>query len=278
MRNLIEFIIRYSHLLLFILLEVVAFLLITHYQPYQKSTVLTSANKLVSGINEAGDNTVAYFQLRRDNEALNAEVCRLQTQIQTLTNRLERETERDNMPDSTFYQYVQFTYRIIPAKVIDLTTKQEHNYLTLNKGSRDGVEAGMGVVCGNRVVGVVSRVNERFALVVPVIHTNINISSRIKKNDQIGFTHWKGITPTHVELREIGRHIPIEEGDTVVTSGLTSTFPEGVLLGVIDKVRLDEGDNYYDIRLRLATDFNTLRYVQVLDNKSFAMIDSLRSE
>lgn len=278
MRNLWQFIVKNSHLLLFLLLEVVAFLLITHHQPYPRSTVFTSSNRLVAGVNETGDNVAAYFRLGRDNEDLNAEITRLQLQVQTLQNELEPYREKDSLPDSTFYQYAHLGYTIIPAKVIDLTTHQEHNYLTLNKGQRDGIQSGMGVIANGGVVGIVSSVSDNFSLVVPLIHTAINVSARIQKNDQMGFTHWPGHDVNHVDLMEIGRHIPVEEGDTILTSGITATFPEGLLIGVMDKVCLDEGDNYYQIRVRLNTDFHHLRYVQVLNNIHSAELQGLRHE
>jgi len=278
MKNLWQFILKNIHLLLFLLLEVVAFLLITHYQPYPRSTVLTSANHVVASVNETLDNIVAYFHLRQDNAMLNAEITRLQLQVQDLQNKLEPIQEKDSMPDSVFYQYAHLGYRVIPAKVIDITTHQEHNYITLNKGLRDGVQSGMGVIANGGVVGVVNQVNESFSLVVPLIHTSINVSARIQTNGQIGFTHWEGHDIGHVQLMEIGRHIPAEEGDTVLTSGLTATFPEGLMVGVMDKVRLEEGDNYYQIRVRLNTDYHHLRYVQILDNTKSYELDSLQHE
>ncbi|MCQ2341434.1 MAG: rod shape-determining protein MreC [Paludibacteraceae bacterium] len=278
MRNLWQFIINNIHLLLFLLLEVVAFLLITHYQPYPKSTLITSANQLVAGVNETGDNVAAYFHLRQDNDALNSELANLQMQMQDLQNQLEYYQETSALPDSTRYHYAHLGYQVIPAKVIDLTTHQEHNYLTLNKGLRDGVQSGMGVIANGSVVGVVNQVNDYFSLVVPIIHTNINISARIHKTDQIGFTHWLGHDIRHVQLMEIGRHVLVSEGDTVLTSGITATFPEGLMVGVMDRVNLDEGDNYYNIRLRLTTDFHHLRYVQILNNTLSPQLDSLYNE
>jgi len=278
MRNLWQFIVKNSHLLLFILLEVVAFLFITTYQPYPKSMVFTSANHLVASVNETGDDVAAYFHLRQDNENLNGEITRLQMQVQQLQNLLERQQEKDSLPDSIYYQYAHLGYQIIPAKVIDIATNQEHNYLTLNKGARDGVQPGMGVITGGGVVGVVNRVSDRFSLVVPLIHTSINLSARIQNNGQIGFIHWPGHDVNSVQLMEIGRHIPAQEGDTVLTSGLTSTFPEGLLIGVMDRVQLNEGDNYYDIRVHLHTDYHHLRYVQVLNNTFSPELDSLNHE
>jgi len=278
MKNLWQFILKNIHLLLFMSLEVVAFLLITSHQPFPKSTILTSANRLVAKVNETGDDVAAYFYLRQDNDALNEEIVRLQYQVQSLQNSLEHYQEKDTLPDSTYYQYAHLGYTIIPAKVIDMTTRQEHNYLTLNKGMRDGVQTGMGVIANGSVVGVVQLVSECFSQVVPLIHTNINVSARIQNNGQIGFTHWLGHDIHHVQLMEIGRHIPAEEGDTVLTSGLTATFPEGLMIGVMDRVQLNEGDNYYDIRVHLHTDYHHLRYVQILNNTLSYELDSLSHE
>ena len=274
MRNLLEFIINHSHLLLFLLLEVVAFLLITSRQSYPQSTVLTASNRVVATTNQTADNIASYFHLRKDNEDLNAEICRLQQQVQDLQNQLEPLAE--NLTDSTsIYQYAHLRYRTIPAKVIDLTTNHQQNYLTLNKGAIDGIAEGMGVMSDKGVVGIVGRVNDRFALVIPIIHTATHLSARILKNGHLGFTHWIGHDSHHIDLMEVGRHISVSQGDTIVTSGLTPTFPEGLLIGVVDKVRLDEGDNYYTIRLALSTDFHQLRYVQVLDNPSAPAMQQL---
>jgi len=278
MKNLWQFILKNIHLLLFLLLEVVAFLLITAYHPYPQSTLFSSANRMVAGINETGDDVAAYFHLRQYNEALNTEITRLQLQVQNLQNQLEHQQEKDSLPDSTYYQYAHLGYQIIPAKIIDITTHQEHNYLALNKGLRDGVHSGMGVIANGGAVGVVNQVSDRFALVVPIIHTNISLSARIQRSGETGFTHWSGHDIRHVQLMEIGRHISVQEGDTVLTSGQTGTFPEGLMIGVMDRVDLHEGDNYYDIQVLLNTDFHHLRYVQVLNNTMSIELDSLCHE
>ncbi|MCQ2310845.1 MAG: rod shape-determining protein MreC [Paludibacteraceae bacterium] len=265
MRNLLGIIVRYSHFLLFLLLEAVALWLVTHYQSYSQASVLTSSNSIIAGIHETEDNIGSFFRLHKDNELLNNEICRLQLEIQTLHNQLENVQEDSG-------------YCVIPAKVIDLATNQTHNYLVVNKGRRDSITPGMGVVCGENIIGVVSKVNERFAQVIPLIHPRLNISARIKNNNQIGFTHWSGPSSTHVDLMEIGRHISVTEGDTIITSGMTATFPEGLMIGVVDKVDLDGGDNYYTIRLKLSADYKSLRYVQILDNPIRNALDSLQHE
>lgn len=271
MKTLFQFIVRIRHFLLFLLLEVVAFLLIGFNLDKPQTAFLTASSAVVGTFNSTGDNIVAYFTLRHENEQLNDEICHLQQQVLDLQNRLEPQLESD----SSFYQYAHLCYGFIPAKVIDLSTDKQHNYLTINKGARDGIREGVGVVANGCVVGIVSVVNERFSLVVPLIHTAMNLPARILRNGDMGFTHWDGTTPRHVQLTEIGRHSQVAEGDTIITSGMTLTFPEGLLVGVVDKAELNEGDNYYRISIRLGIDYHNIRYVQVLDNTIQPELDSL---
>ena len=120
MRNLVQFIVRNSHFLLFIVLEVVAFLLIITRQAYPRSTMMTAANSVSAGVNVGADYMAQYFGLRSDNMQLNDEVCRLQAEVERLTNLLEGQTETDSA--AAGYQYAHLGYQMIPAKVIDIAT------------------------------------------------------------------------------------------------------------------------------------------------------------
>ncbi len=263
MRNLIQILLRYSNFLIFLILEVVAFILICTHNEYQQSSVWSGANRLIAGSNNIKTNIVEYFQLRANNETLAAENAQLKTELMRLTNLLEKDIEKDNQ-----YIYTHLDWDYIPAKVIGLSTNKQHNYLTLNKGSRDGIEVDMGVVGANGIVGIVSAVSEKYALVVPVIHTNISISSKLLGNGQIGGTSWNGRDYRFVHLTEMSRHISVNQGDTVVTSGLTAVFPEGLMIGEVWETTLGEGDNYHQTTLKLSTDYKALKYVQVLRNKN----------
>ena len=263
MRNLIDFLIRYSNFLIFLILEVVAFILIGTTHEYQQSSVWSSTNRIIANTNNIRSSIKGYFQLREDNMLLAEENTRLKSQLMELENKIEPLVERDSQ-----YIYAHLDWEYIPAKVIDISTHKQHNYLTLNKGLRDGIEQDMGVVCADGLVGIVSAVAEKYSLVVPIIHTNISISTRLKSCGQIGGTRWDGRNYQYVHLTDIARHIPILTNDTVVTSGLTSVFPEGILIGVIDEVELNPGDNYHSAKIQLSTNYRALKYVQVLRNKN----------
>ena len=168
MRNLIDFLIRYSNFLIFLILEVVAFILIGTTHEYQHSSVWSSTNRIVASSNRIRSSIKEYFHLREENALLAEENAALKSQLMELQNSIEPRVEGDSL-----YIYTHLDWEYIPAKVIDITTHKQHNYLTLNKGMRDGIEPDMGVVCADGLVGIVSAVSEKYSLVVPIIHTNI---------------------------------------------------------------------------------------------------------
>ena len=270
MRNLIQFLVRYSNFLIFLILEVVAFILIGTCNDYQQSAIWSSANRIAAGTNNIKTSIVDYFSLRADNAELAEENARLKAELMLLTNNVETLSERDSQ-----YVYSHLDWDYMPAKVIGLTTNKQHNYLTINKGKRDSIEVDMGVISADGVVGVVSAVGEKYALVVPIIHTKISISSRLKSNGQIGGTSWDGRNYRFVDLIEIARHVSVNKGDTIVTSGLTDVFPEGLIVGVVSETELGAGDNYHQTVVELSTDYKALKYVQVLRNNNTKMTDKI---
>jgi rod shape-determining protein MreC len=270
MQNLLKFIQTHSNFLLFLCLEAIAFLLFLSANPFQRSSVLSAANEAAALLNEGADHVSGYFYLGQANRALAEENAQLLAENARLRSFAEAAKEQDSL-----YQYANLQWRFRPAKVVDMETRTQHNYLVLNKGSRDSIRVGQGVLSHDGVVGVVSSVNSHFALVIPIIHPKMNVSCRLLKSGATGFLHWQGPSSRHALLTDVARHIAVEEGDTVVSSGLTGLFPEGVHVGVIDRATLDDGDTYYTLRVRLATDFRSLQYVQIVENPLKAMQDSL---
>ena len=263
MKNLLQFLTRYSNFLIFFILEVVAFILITTTNHYQQSATWSAANQFVASIQQTTTSISDYFALKQENERLAQENAALKSQLMLVENAAESIIERDSQ-----YIYSHLDWEYIPAKVIGVTTHKQHNYLTINKGRRDSIEVDMGVVCHEGVVGIVSAVGERYALVVPLIHTEMNVSCRIQTNDYIGRTHWLGKDYRELQLEDISRHITVNEGDTIITSGLTPVFPSGMLVGTIRQATLTEHDNYHHITLQIATDYKKINYVQVIYNKA----------
>ncbi|MBO4577380.1 MAG: rod shape-determining protein MreC [Paludibacteraceae bacterium] len=290
MRNLLQLIVRYSNFLLLVGLEVVAFILVVHGNKYQQVALSGAANAVTASVHLMTDNVTSYFRLRSDNAQLLEENARLNAEIMRLYNDQTRQrlgndtaTTRQRvlgspMSEAENGEYVQadLAYSFIPARVIAYSNDRHHNYITLNKGRRDGITPDMGVIGKDGIVGVVQSVSTHFAVVAPIIHEGIFISSMIRKNDYMATLHWHMPDIHTASLEDVARHVDVRVGDTIVTSGMSAIFPADMPVGVVSDVSLGEGDSYYDIDVRLATDFNSLRTVTVLQYAHRAELDSIR--
>jgi rod shape-determining protein MreC len=249
MQTLLKILLRYSNFLVFIALEVAAFLLIDYNSAYPRSSILSTANEFVAWQHAQVNNIGEYFSLRSQNEQLAIENAELRNQISAM------DSAKNNTP--IHYQ---------SAKVVQMTTDQLHNYLTINRGSKDGIQRGQGVRNEDGVVGIVRTVGTNYSVVLPVISTLAHLSCRFAKNDYLGTLQWDGKDCHFAQLADVSTHMVVNPGDTIVTSGLSPVFPEGIPVGIVENCVLKEGDSYYTIRVRLHANFKRLKYVEVVQN------------
>lgn len=268
MHNLLRFIARCSNFLVFIALEVVAFLLIIHNNTYPRSSMLSTANTMVGWTEEKISDMVQYFQLNGANEQLAQENAELRS---ILTHYTELEEQKEEAAQGL--QTAKIRY--IPAKVVQMTTNKHNNYLTIDKGSNDGLYKGMGVRNSEGVVGIVSTVGHNYSVVIPIINSQSMLSCRFIKNDYISPLVWDGKDSRYAQLDEVAAHMMVNPEDTIVTSGLSPAFPEKIPVGVVENSELKAGESYHSVRIRLFTNFRRLRYVQVIDNKAQKEIEEL---
>ena len=200
-----------------------------------------------------------YMNLRKENKRLIEENNKLYNRLARYKN-LNAENRVDSL-DSMYMK--QYTY--IPAKVINNSINKQYNYITLNKGSRQGIKEEMAVVSANGVVGVVKKVSDNFSSVISVLNRQFYINAKIKKNGYFGPLSWNGKNYRQVILSQIPHHVKVEIGDTIVTSGYSAIYPEGILIGVVSNYEL-KGGNFYEITVDLSTDFKNLSRVQVISN------------
>lgn len=271
MHNLLKFISRYSNFLVFILLEVVAFLLIVHNDIYPQSSVLSTANRVVAWNYKVASDITGYFGLRTQNAELAEENVMLRNRLNELENLAE------NVAMDSVYRFAQYDVHYLPAKVVQMTTNQQHNYMTINRGNRDGVRVGMGVRNQEGVVGIVRTVGGKYSIIQPIINTHTNLSCRFAKNDYAGTLIWNGYDSRFAQLTDVATHIQVNRGDTIVTSGLSPIFPADIPVGIVENAELGEGDSYYTIRVRLATNFRRLKYVEVIENDDLEEINALEN-
>lgn len=265
MNNLIEFLAKYNHWLLFLLLEVVSFVLLFKYNSYQGSVWFSSANVVAGKLYEWDSKVETFFSLTKVNQQLTQRNLYLEQQVTALNDRLAKTTG-----DSTFLKSSQMellrNYRLMPAKVISNSLTRSDNLITIDKGEADGVRKDMGVVCGMGVVGIVYLTSEHYAVVIPVLNTSSNISVSIAGRGYFGYLHWAGGSTRVAYVDDIPRHAHFRLYDKVVTSGYSSVFPPGVLAGKIIHVYNSADGLSYRLMVELSTDFASLRDVCVVDN------------
>lgn len=265
MRNLLEFLAKYNHWFVFLILEVVSMVLLFQYNSYQGSAWFSSANAVTGKLYEWDANVETFFSLTKVNQELTQRNAYLEQEVQKLSDSLVSVTK-----DSSIYHRDQFAllrnYRLIPAKVVANSVDKPGNLMTIDKGSADGIHKDMGVISGTGVVGIVYLVAEHYAIVIPVLNTKSNISCMIQNRGYFGYLRWKGGVSDLAYLEEVPRHAHFKLGDYVVTSGYSAVFPPGVRVGRILHVFNSADGLSYRVQLHLSTDFARLRDVCVIDD------------
>lgn len=268
MQRIFLFLYSVRSLLLFILLEAVAIWLIVSFNSQQGSVFFNSSNQLSGNVLGLRSGVMDYFSLGSVNRNLMEKNARLLAELQ----KFKSPADSVFIPlDSAFMGDFQFK----GAKVINNSIRLSQNFITLNKGSLQGLKDGMGVFNEDGVVGRVKGVSGDFATVISLLHTDLLISSKIKSTGVFGSTKWDGLDSKKAKLLYIPRHVDIKVGDQVVTSGYNAVFPEGISIGTILEVNQGTDTNYLDITIELTTDFSRISYVYLVDNIKVPELDSL---
>jgi len=238
--------------------------MIAKNRDYQKSAFLSSSNAVVSTLYGWNNSVIEFFKLSAANDNLSEENTALKNQVIDLQNKLS--TLQPKSSDSlNFMIPPEMEYKFISAKVINSSTNKIQNYITLNKGAIDGIKADMGVVSDEGVVGIVKTVSTKFSVVIPILNPKIQISCKFKRSDYTGPLVWSGEDYRYANLTDIARHVQLTLGDTLISSGLTSTFPEGIPVGIIEDFKIRPSDAYFNIKVKLAVNFRTLSHVKVIN-------------
>ena len=266
MRTLIRFLLTFKTLFLFLILQIISLILIIDHNQFQRSRFLNSSNVVVGGIFQISNSVTEYFKLKTINDNLATENAELRDKLYAYEDELNF-IKQDSNYLARENQAAEKSYTFITAKVINASINKYRNYVTLDKGAEDGIRPEMGVISETGVIGIVSSVSGHFSVVLPVLNPSSRISAKIKHKSQTGSLIWDGKDARRTLLEEVPLYIPIEVGDTVVTSGYSSIFPEGINIGVVRFFQKDN-DNFYFIEVDLFTDFNRLSYVDVISYKN----------
>jgi len=243
--------------------------LIVQYNYYQKSSFINTTNNISGGILSSFHSISEYFSLRETNQKLAEENARLLSEAAKFY--LKTDTLTHFQKDTIYNRQFVFT----TAKVLSNSTNRRNNYLTLNKGSKHGIRIDMGVISSNGIVGIVKEVSTNFSSVISVLNKETKISAKIRKNGQIGTVIWEGGNYRYGHLIDIPTHIKPLIGDTIITSGFSNSFPEGILIGTISDFKIEKGDNFYTITIKFLNDFNSISYVNIIQNLMKPELDEL---
>ncbi|PLX11513.1 MAG: rod shape-determining protein MreC [Marinilabiliales bacterium] len=271
MRSLLNFLLRIHFLLLFILIEVFSFSLLINNNNFHKARFVNFTRQFAGNYYQKTTKLKEYLSLAEENQRLAEE-----------NNRLLNIIESTYKSDEIFFRSVNDTilnqrYRYTSARVINNSINKKHNFLTLNKGGQQGLKPEMAVVSNGSIVGVVKGVSKNYSTVISLLNLDLRISAKVKKNGYFGSLNWNGEDYQTAILKEIPLHANILVGDTIITSGFSSIFPEGVLIGFIKSFE-EKAGSFYEIEVDLSTDFKSLDNVSVIGNLLQTEIKNLEQE
>lgn len=277
MRNLIIFLRRYFNFFLFLVLEVICLVLVFSNNNFQNTAYLNSANAVSGKMYDRYNDVQYYFHLKATNDSLVTENTRLHNMLRTSfdstsNNNIAKTDTIKKYSDDTLHKVVgtelrRYLYR--EAKVINNSVNKPMNYITIHRGSLDGIRPNMGVISPSGVVGVVRSVSDHYAVILSLLSrsSTFGFSARLNRSREMGTVHWDGDNPGYAVMKDVPKSVKLIKGDTVTTSGYSALFPENIHIGYVESFSLaDKSSTAYTIRIKLATNFYNLQYVYVIDN------------
>ncbi|MEC4049223.1 rod shape-determining protein MreC [Flavobacterium sp. SUN046] len=270
MQQIFNFIFKNSYRMLFLLLMGISITLTIQSHSYHKSKVISSANFLSGGVYEKMNNVEEYFNLKTQNDELAKENARLKSL-------LFNQKDTTKLPQIDTINGVK-KIDIIISKVIKNSYSVHENYLTINSGSKQGIERDMGVINSLGIVGIVDNTSANYATVLSILNTTLKLPVKMKKTNHIGFLSWNGKNTGFMQLTDVPRLASVRKGDTIVTGQQSTIFPENINIGTVEKVYIDHETNFFTLDIRLFNDMTSLGYVYVIKNKDTEEIQKLEEK
>ncbi|MFB6307627.1 MAG: rod shape-determining protein MreC [Flavobacteriales bacterium] len=272
MSNFFAFLYKYRNALLFLLLQFFSFWMLFNTNEYHETSFMNSSQAFFGTFYEKKNDLQQYFHLKKENKRLTKENAEMHEKSIKSFYKLERNIFK--IKDTLYKQ----TYFYLPAKVINSTIQKQRNFITINRGSKNGVKPEMGVISPKGIVGIVKDVSKHYATILPVLNPNFYTSVKLKKSNNFGMLNWKGRNIREATMSDVPQYVDVKKGDTIVTRGAAGLYPENVNVGVVSKVITKKGKNFHKIRVNLSTDFNGLYRVYAISNVLKHEKDSLEEK
>lgn len=266
MQTILNFLIKHNHWFLLLLLEGISFVLIISFNNYQSATVFTSANNIAGNAYGILSDVNSYFGLKEKNDELFEYNRLLLNELEQTKEELKKYKDSTSVADNGYIQNNRDGYFYLTACVVNNNLNKVNNFVTIDKGEKDGILSEMGVFNSQGVVGIVYSTSKNFALVIPLLNSKSNISCRVKGTNSYSTLQWNGGDARYSYLVDLPRYAVFEKGDTVVTSGFSSIFPAGVPVGVIDNLEDAEDGLFFKARVELFVDFSSIENLFVVGN------------
>lgn len=274
MHKLLEFIRTIYVFLLFLIFEIVALNYYAHSSAYAQAKLLTRSNKVVGGVHGVLYEIRHYFSLRAENDELLARVAELENSLSQYASTAEVATESGSELEELSAEWAQYAY--MTARVVSLSINKHNNFMVINRGMDDGVRNDMAVLSPRgAMVGYVVGCSNRYAVVLPMLNTSFRASGKLLRGSHFGSIVWDGYDAHKVRLTELSKYATPEKGDTIVSTGFSSYFPEGIVIGRVSESTMNEMQTAYDVDVELAVDFTALHRVILIDNRDQSEIESL---
>jgi rod shape-determining protein MreC len=273
MERLLKFLFEYRAFFTFLFLELASVWLLVENNQYQSTTYFNTSNQIAASIISTSQNIREYFSLRDINSDLALENSRLRKKMDQ-RDQLLLTRELNFVRDSALVNRFDF----VSAKVVNNSTRYYKNFITINKGKEDGLQAGMAAISQLGAVGKVKSVSDHYAVLISLLNIDDQVSSLIKRTGHFGTVQWDGTDTRVIDLKYIPRHVELKVGDTIVTSGYNSVFPEGIVIGTINSFKLNEEAQFHTIKVALSQDFGKLSFVEVVKSHLKAEKDSLEQK
>lgn len=273
MRDSGSFIKVCASFLFFVLLEGVSLYLVYNNSIIQRSALLRGFNSLIASVSDAGTSVTDYFSLGSANRALARENSLLREKLL----KMEKKMDELSLHEDTLLAERFHSYKFIPAKVISNSTDKMHNYILIDKGSRDGIKEDMGVITSDGIVGYIINTSSDYAKISSLLDIENPVGAVISKNNTFGTLTWNGKSSSYMSLNDIPIHTNVELGDTVITSGFSRMYPPHHPIGTIEKISNNDGISF-DLNVKLFGDFRSLKWVYVVSFDGKSETDSLLRE
>ncbi len=263
MRYLFRFLSNNYFLFLFIFFEIICMYLVSNNNRYYNSSFVNTSNEVTSSIYQSENNILKFFSLGRVNDSLIIENVKLQQLLSR--NYISNAVTIDSLQDTSDAELEQ-VYSLMHAQVINNTTDKSKNFIYLDKGSKDGIAKNMGVYNDKGIVGITIGVSKNYSVVMSVLNTDSRVGVKLTKDNYFGNLTWDTKSSKYATLSQIPNHVKVAKHDTVMTSGYSSFFPAGIMVGTVESWQEITGSNLLELKIKLSTDFHNLNYLYIVNH------------